>query len=70
MSRIGHPRVNATTAGIPVQLERKSPGPATRWTDTLVLKQSAFGWHVCEIKFGGKWQFKSGKSLRDNLRVN
>jgi hypothetical protein len=39
----------------------------TEWTDVLVLTTQPTGLQVSDIRFGGKWAFKSGPSLRHTL---
>lgn len=39
----------------------------TAWKDELVLSPEPTGWRVSDIRFGGKWAFKSSGSLRRTL---
>ncbi len=54
---------------VPVALEHAPAGtPATRWTDTLIVRMEAGRPVVCDVRFGGTWDFASKGSLLAGLR--
>ena len=53
---------------VPIALTYRQGKEHTEWTDQLVLTQEPpQGWQVNDIRFGGKWAFKSSGSLRRTL---
>jgi len=64
------PAIRGGAARLPVHMQRRSPAPAVRWIDTLILERTADGWRVANIRYGGKWKFRGGPSLRDNLKAD
>jgi hypothetical protein len=43
-------------------------GKPTRWTDTLYLLNTAAGWRVDDIGYGGTWAFANKGRLSDTLK--
>jgi hypothetical protein len=40
---------------------------ATQWTDVLLLRRTASGWRVDDLRYGGTWDFALRGSLRQML---
>ena len=66
--RVGRPTVHADRTEVPVHLTYRQGGSTTRWSDVLVLVHRKNRWLVWDILLKGEWAFKSGHSLRANLR--
>lgn len=53
---------------VKVRQSYAEPGQeVVKWTDVLVFKRRDQQWLLNDVLMGGKWQFKSGKSLRSRL---
>ena len=61
---VGATRVKGARTEVDVGLSYKEGTSVTNWTDTLILTRGPYGWRVSDIILKGKWQFKSGSSLR------
>jgi hypothetical protein len=65
---VGPVRQKGDTFVVPIALTYRGGKQHTEWTDQLVLTQEPpQGWQVNDIRFGGKWAFKSSVSLRRTL---
>lgn len=61
-------RMNEDKAEVTVTLRHEENGSKVVWQDVLVLKPTAEGWKVDDIRMGGEWAFNaSGASLKKNL---
>jgi len=66
--RIGDCTAHGAKADCSVSLTYESPGDKPqRWSDTAVLVQTASGWRVDDIDFGGNWPFANKGTLKENL---
>jgi hypothetical protein len=65
---IGACTSDAAKAKCPVALTYTDKNGATRWTDTLYLANTAGGWKVDDIGYGGNWDFGNKGRLSDTLR--
>jgi hypothetical protein len=67
---IGECSGNAKTAHCAVNLsyDDKSAKAPTRWTDTLYLANTADGWKVDDIGYGGTWAFGNTGRLSETLK--
>lgn len=65
---IGKTRTMGSTREVDIYLHHVSESDKVKWTDTVVLKKFGGKWLVTNILFKGKWQFKSGSSLRNALK--
>lgn len=54
-------------AEVPVHCVHGEGAGATRWTDWLILRRSAAGWRVEDLRYGGRWDFALRGSLRQGL---
>ena len=66
--RLGRARAQRGRAEVPVHLAYTQGGSTSRWSDVLVLVRKGNRWLVSDILLKGDWAFKSGASLRANLR--
>lgn len=66
--RVGRPAVRRSRAEIPIQLSYTQGGTTTSWSDSLILTRQGNRWLVSDILLKGDWAFKSGASLRANLK--
>ena len=66
--RVGDCAAHGAKADCSVSLTYESPGDKPqRWSDTAVLVQTASGWRVDDIDFGGNWPFANKGTLKENL---
>ena len=66
--RVGDCAAQGTKAECPVSLSYESPGDKPQhWSDTVVLVETASGWRVDDIEFGGNWPFANKGTLKENL---
>ncbi len=49
----GTPVVSGDRALVPMQFSYAEGGKVTRWTDTVVLRDSPHGWLVDDVRYGG-----------------
>ena len=67
--KIGNPQDHDEGLAVPIKLEYGPKKPKeVRWTDLLILDRTSGEWKVANIIFKGKWEFKSGSSLKKNLQ--
>ena len=66
--RLGRAKVRRGQADVPVHLAYTQGGSTSRWSDILILVRRGNRWLVSDILLKGDWAFKSGASLRENLR--
>lgn len=64
---IGEAKTNGDRAEVPVNCVRTEGGDTAKWTDTLVLKKTASGWLVDDIRYGGTWDFSATGTLKEAL---
>ncbi|MFZ4683495.1 MAG: hypothetical protein ACOYMS_13390 [Terrimicrobiaceae bacterium] len=64
---IGVARIQGDRAEVPVKLLHADPSGSARWTDTLILRQTARGWLVDDVIYGGNWPFAPKGSLVEAL---
>lgn len=61
---------SGTSARCPVSFTHVQPGhPPVTWTDTLLLANTAAGWRVDDIAYGGGFQFGNTGKLSDTLKT-
>jgi hypothetical protein len=65
--QLGAARVVGDRAEVPVHCVHGEGAGATRWTDVLILRQTADGWRVDDLRYGGEWDFALRGSLRQGL---
>lgn len=68
--RVGEARVLADRAEVPVHCLHGEGAGATRWTDVLILRHTADGWRVDDLRYGGEWDFALRGSLRQGLAAD
>lgn len=66
--RLKRPTTRRGRTEVPVQLTYTQGGSTSRWSDVLVLVRRGNRWLVSDILLKGDWAFKSGASLRANLK--
>ena len=66
--QVGRPSPRRGRAEVPVKLRYTQGGSTTRWSDVLILVRKGNRWLVSDILLKGDWAFKSGASLRANLK--
>lgn len=64
---LGKARITGSTAEIPVSFTYTYQGDTSRWTDTLLLQETAKGWQVDDVAYGGGWDFSNRGTLKDAL---
>ena len=65
---LGRPKMLRGRAEVPVKLRYTQGGSTSRWSDVLILARKGNRWLVSDILLKGDWAFKSGASLRANLK--
>lgn len=66
--RVGECAAQGIKAECTVSLTYESPGDKPQhWSDTAVLVESASGWRLDDIDFGGNWPFANKGTLKENL---
>jgi hypothetical protein len=61
---VGSPKKHENDFAIPIKLQYHENKTVLRWEDLLILNCVKGEWKVWDILFNGKWEFKSGESLR------
>ena len=68
--KLGTCSTGGTTPRCPVSFTHAQPGhPPVTWTDTLLLANTAAGWRVDDIAYGGGFQFGNTGKLSDTLKT-
>jgi hypothetical protein len=69
-SKLGACTISGNQARCPVAFTHTSSnGKATNWTDTLLVVNTAQGWRVDDIAYGGNFQFGNTGRLSDTLKT-
>lgn len=64
---IGQAKVTGNLAEVPVTCTHTEGGDTSKWTDTLVLRKTAAGWQLDDVRYGGTWDFASTGTLKQSL---
>ncbi len=64
---IGAALMKGDTAEVPVFCEYTEGGRTTKWLDFLLLKKTAQGWRLDDIRYGGEWDFANTGTLQEAL---
>lgn len=65
---LGPVRVQSNQAEVPVACVHEEGGHRAEWTDVLILVQTAQGWRLDDVNYGGSWAFANTGSLKAALR--
>lgn len=69
-SKLGTCAISGNQTRCPVAFTHASSnGKATNWTDTLLVANTAQGWRVDDIAYGGGFQFGNTGRLSDTLKT-
>ncbi len=66
--QLGQTRVSGDLAEVPVTCTYAEGGHSTVWTDTWILVNTADGWRLDDVSYGGTWDFSNTGSLKAALR--
>jgi hypothetical protein len=64
---IGEAKVTGDTAEVPVTCTHTEGGDTAKWTDTLMLRKTAKGWQLDDVRYGGTWDFANKGTLKQSL---
>lgn len=66
--QLGQTRISGDLAEVPVTCTYAEGGHSTVWTDTWILVNTADGWRLDDVSYGGTWDFSNTGSLKAALR--
>jgi hypothetical protein len=69
-SIVGPATVTGDSAEVAVTCTRTEGGDTIQWTDFLILKKTAKGWLIDDLRYGGKWDFAATGTLRQSLATS
>ena len=64
---MGEAKITGDQAEVPVTCTHTEGADTTKWTDTLILRKSAKGWLLDDVRYGGTWEFAPKGTLKQSF---